>query len=171
MRSSELISIRLPKMQRDVLSWDSVLRDALTQRRDLRDATILACGDVALPLPVLVDQRQQDPHPSTFYEAFTVNHGKLLSNTRRLLLSTRPGKHNLITTPHSILCPLPFLRPSFGEKSRAQTMLWCTSGHSLRPRRVIAWTWLRRSRPSTSSRLPPSSSWSTWRSLGGPSPP
>jgi hypothetical protein len=60
------------------LSWESVLREAMSQRHEMVDATIISCGDETLSLPVLVAQRKQDPHNSTYYDSFAVQHGDFL---------------------------------------------------------------------------------------------
>jgi hypothetical protein len=59
------------------LSWNAVLREAMTQRQELADTMVIACGDQGLPLPALIAQRKQDPHDSLFYDSFTVQHGEL----------------------------------------------------------------------------------------------
>jgi hypothetical protein len=64
-----------------MLGWDKVLKDAMSQRQDLNNSTIISCGDFPLPLPALIAQRNDDPHDSTFYDSFAVQHGKNKNKT------------------------------------------------------------------------------------------
>jgi len=64
----------MSEVDKKTLSWKVVLREAMKQRQEMTDTTVLACGDENLPLPSLIAQRKQDPHESTFYDSFLVQH-------------------------------------------------------------------------------------------------
>ena len=55
------------------LSWGTLLSQTM-KSAELGEATIVSCGDAPLPLPALVQQRLQDPHASSFYDSFAVQH-------------------------------------------------------------------------------------------------
>lgn len=68
--------ISLKIIETMALTWDNVLKEQLGQNQDLKNSTIISCGDLSLPLPALIAQSLDDPHDSTFFDSFAVQHGK-----------------------------------------------------------------------------------------------
>lgn len=59
------------------LTWDSVLKEQLGQNQDLSNSTLISCGALPLPLPALIAQGIDDPHDSSFFDSFAVQHGNI----------------------------------------------------------------------------------------------